>query len=194
MVNVKKNIIFLICSCIVFSGFTPQRGLPDIDCDAVAGLLAGQPLLQYYFSLSDLPVKIVAGMFLEAGGMGTAAQKQSKKNKRSGRDNTSADFSLAGSLKSGGSGIKQLSRPDQSGGGMPVVPFMRARDALGDGGAVPLSRCCQGFGGLLMLLLMLYVILPRGGLADGIIVQRLHISDNPIWNRPNWVFHLGGAR
>jgi hypothetical protein len=187
----KKNIHLFLVFCLLFNGFAPKPNIVTAEYDLLSTLVENQPFLQYYSTLSTLPVKIVYTLFeTEASGRNSVPADQSSKRRAAPSDeflltDTAGKFSSRSSFTrhkvEGGFGplpCHGLS-VDRRVFALPAAPIM-PRDAMG-----VLS---------LFLVLLLMVIRPRSSIDDSIIAIVKYITTkDPIRKTPGWVFPLEGT-
>lgn len=182
----KTNVIRLVIVCFLLNGFVPRSPVADREHENLFSLLANQPLLQCYYSLSNIPIAIVTKLLNEDTGV-PAASRNSREQKRQPAG-ASAEFSLSASERLTGKRIC-------------TMPFFSGFPAGLKGIAVsPVTggeaACPQTAGTLIhfLLLCLLCIMLPRGGLADAAAALfRNRTNETRSGSVPGWVFSLRGA-
>jgi hypothetical protein len=189
----KKNLVLVMMISLFLNGFVPRYSFFSQEYDTFFNLVGNQPLLQYYFSLSTIPVTIVEKLFLEKTCHTTKPQSQPKKTGPT--SNTSAEFSIAVTEQKG---IVRSHGPLLAGGGSASThtPAIGALTSLYD--RIDSYSRSQGAGGnniYLLLILMFLIMLPRGSLGDGYWI-RYHtiLGKNPVWRNSKLGFSFGGKK
>jgi hypothetical protein len=192
----RKNAAIVVIICLLCNGFMPKAiGLPE-RYDAFCSFIQNQPLLQYYFSLSSLPINIVNKLLCDNT---ASAEKRSQNKNDSNRANTSAEYSLVSMGKSITEGKSFLQRISPCHGAVFSDGHSHAYVCC-DHGCLDIQDSANASTGtpggsiFLFIIVMLFILLPRGSINENGAMRIYRICKNPVWKNPNWVFLLGGIR
>jgi hypothetical protein len=185
----KKKIVLLLLASFMFNCLTPRLFLFSQEYDGLLSLVHNQPLLQYYFTLSSLPVNLVNKLLSEMK-TPVASHKASDKNKTA-TTNSSADFSLPAITR-----IEEGKIPCNS-----YLPIPLSNHAsvvlIGNDYLLQTFSALNGSAGgsiLVLLISLLFVLLPRGSLSDDYLMKNYNNFLNPIWSNSGLGFSFVGEK
>jgi hypothetical protein len=185
--NVRTLTLLIIVS-LLLNAVVPRFALCAEQCDDLASLIQQQPLIKYCYSLTTIPIDIVAGLLAEKVQLGTSAGKPARRDVPS--SNTSTDFSITGSMRleiARGSLNRlppSVAQPAET--GIPVCGLAAAPPLVDSGGG--------GGPGIALCLLMTIILLPRGSIEDAAArFVRYASVRSPIWLQPKLGFSFGAT-
>ncbi|MHB9154449.1 MAG: hypothetical protein ACYC5N_02000, partial [Endomicrobiales bacterium] len=148
--------------CFILNGFVPRFSFQVNDYSAVSRALAGESLLFQYLSFSSLPLKIVGSLMSESGVLPSSGQKKAPEQEQRKSEDTSTDYSLAGSDNRTNAG-RCVYSPRLPGPALPAAGATRAAvSAASKTSASPPS----GESHALFLAVLFFFLLPRSSLSE----------------------------
>lgn len=187
----KKNVSFLLVIFLLFNGLLPRFSLFSQKYVELLSFIQGQPLLQFYFSVSAAPINLISKLFTDGTATGTSRNDTQKKT--AAPQNTSAEFSLLTSAKADAN-RSGLARNAVGGNGDPgtTASILSITHNRYSEGSRQLPSGAPGGSLLFLLILLLLALRPRGDLADGYSITINSGSMNPIWRNSGLGFSFGG--
>jgi hypothetical protein len=194
----KRKVILIVTISLIMNGFLPKYALCSQEYDALFTLIENQPLLQYYFSLSSIPVNIVSRLCTDQNTPLTAT-KQGSPHRRPGSSTSPNEFSvnLSGNRDNLRNPLSRLAwlgnRIGASSPGEVQLHDVISRDRYWQRQRV---AHYENWGSVIFLLviLMLLALLPRGALSDEYSIRNKIFRKDPIWNISRSGLFIGGDK
>jgi len=180
----EKALAVFVVLCIFVNALVPKFSIDAKDYSTLCRIMKSQTVLFEFFSLSNLPVKIVNELFTERGGVSPLARKKAPKDDTSNTSNTSSDFSITGS------GLRDVSARysaqrgfDLNGSGAALL--CKYLNALPEAhSSAPPGMCFS-----LMIVLMFFFLRARSALPDAAAIFSF-ATNRAQFRKMNWVFSL----
>jgi hypothetical protein len=148
--------------CLLVNVAAPRCNISPRDYDVLSQVMGVQTMLMECFSLSAIPMKIIGELMKDAAA--TAPGQQRKKKQDGNTPAASTDFSIVSAETR--MGLARYSHGVTAGVGCTSLSDMFQ---CGDANSAPLRSPVEPPGGVGVILLLFFFLLPRSGLDDNAI-------------------------